>query len=125
MADVARKPFSFRAFWSLLAGIALVGLPWTGIENHVHQFDGMTAERHAWMAAHNVLAAVFVVAVLAHAVLNGRSLLRHARGITGRLLPASREALVALAIAAGLLFLSVGHARALGGASPADTHEAR
>lgn len=125
MADVARKPFSYRAFWSLLAGIALVGLPWTGIENHLHQFDGLTAERHAWMAAHNALALVFVVAVTAHAVLNWRPLLRYARGITGRILPASREVLVALAIAAGLLFLSVGHAGALGAASPAATHETR
>lgn len=114
MADSVRRPFHYRAFWSLLAGIAVLGLPWTGIENHLHQLDGITAERHAWMAAHNVLATVLVIAIAAHVFLNWRPLLRHARGLAGRFLPVSREIVVALAIAAGLLFLAVGHAQLAG-----------
>lgn len=114
MADAVRKPFSYRAFWSLLAGIAVLGLPWSGIENHLHQLDGLTGERHAWMAAHNLLATLLVVAVAAHAVLNWRTLLRHARGLAGRIAPVSRELVVALAITAGLLLLAVGHTRLAG-----------
>ncbi len=111
MTETTPKRFSFRAFWSLLLAATMIGLPWTGIENHLHGFEGLTMARHAWMAAHNVLALLFVVAIVAHLVLNGRALLRHARGLAARVLPLSREALVALVLTAGLVFLSVGHAR--------------
>ena len=60
------------------------------------------------MAAHNVLATLFVVAVAAHLVMNWRPLLRHARGLAGRIAPVSRELVVALAITAGLLLLASG-----------------
>lgn len=109
-----RKPFNYRALWSLLLAATVIGLPWTGIENHLHGFDGLSVERHAWMSAHNVLALLFVIAVVAHVAMNGRALLRHARGLAARALPLSREALVALALTAGLLFLSVGHAQVAG-----------
>ncbi len=109
-----RRPFNYRAFWSLLLAVTVVGLPWTGIENHLHGFDGITLERHAWMSAHNILALLFVIAVVAHVVMNGRALLRYARGVAARVLPLSREAAVALALAGGLLFLAVGHAQVAG-----------
>jgi hypothetical protein len=63
------------------------------------------------MAAHNTLAVLFVVAVVAHAALNWRPLLRHVRGLSARALPLSREAVTALAITAALLLLSLGHVR--------------
>ncbi len=103
------RPFNARAFWSLLAALTLVGLPWTGIELHLHQADPLTFERHAWMAAHWTLAALFTVAVVAHAVLNFRALSRYARGLAARILPVSREALTALALTGALLFVAVGH----------------
>ncbi len=112
--EAIRKPFNFRAFWSLLLAVTAIGLPWTGIENHLHGFDGISVERHAWMSAHNVLALLFVTAVVAHAVVNGRALLRYARGLAARVLPLSREALVALALAGGLVFVCVGHAQVAG-----------
>ena len=128
----ARRPFNWRAFWSLVLAATVVGLPWTGIENHLLGFDGLTQARHIWMTAHNVLAAQFVVAVMAHVVMNGRTLLRHARGLATRLAPLSREALVALAVTAWLLFFSVGHAQVAGdrggprhGAEKADVHGTR
>jgi len=110
-----RKPFDYRAFWSLLLAATAVGLPWTGIENHLHGFEGPTVERHAWMSAHNVLAVLFTVSVAAHLAMNGRALLRHARGLAVRILPLSREALVAVGLTAGLLLLAVGHAAVAGG----------
>ncbi len=121
-----RRPFNYRAFWSLLLAAAVIGLPWTGLENHLHGFDGITVERHAWMSAHNVLGLLFVIAVVAHVIMNGRALLRYARGLAARVLPLSREAVVAVALTAGLLFLAVGHAQLAGegggrGAAPAET----
>jgi polyferredoxin len=124
MTEATKKPFNYRAFWSLLAAITVVGLPWTGIENHDHQFEGLTAARHGWMAAHNILATLFVVAVVAHVVLNWRTLLKHARGLMGRVVPLSREALVALAVTAGLLLVFVGHTR-LAGDRPVGAAHAR
>lgn len=61
------KPFNARAFWSLLAALTLLGLPWSGIELHLHQADPASVERHAWMAAHWTLATLFTIAVIAHA----------------------------------------------------------
>ncbi len=132
MKEATKKPFNWRALWSLLLAATVVGLPWTGIENHLLGFGGLTMERHAWMAAHNVLAGLFVISVVVHVVLNGRALLRHARGLVARLVPLSREAVVALALTAGLLFLSVGHAVVAGDrgtpehcADEGDVHGAR
>ncbi len=103
------KPFNARAFWSLLAALTLVGLPWTGIELHLHQADPLTFERHAWMAAHWTLAALFTAAVVAHAVLNFRALSRYARGLAVRIVPVSREAFTALVLTGALLLVGVGH----------------
>jgi hypothetical protein len=108
MSETAKRRFSWRAFWSLLLLLTAAGLAWTGLENHELGFDGLTAARHAWMSAHNALALLFVVAVAAHVLLNGKALLRHARG-TPRW--PSREVVVALTVTAGLLFLTVGHAQ--------------
>jgi hypothetical protein len=108
MSDTTKTPFRWRAFWSLLLIVTTVGLAWSGVQNHELGLDGLTTARHAWMSAHNTLALLFVVAVAAHVVLNGKALLRHAHGLAARL--PSREAMVALAVTAGLLLLAVGHA---------------
>ncbi len=107
-----RRRFSWRAFWSLLLVLTAVGLAWSGIQNHELGFDGLTTARHAWMSAHNALAFLFVAAVIGHVVLNGRALLRHAHGLAVRL--PSREAIAALTLTAGLLFVAVGHAQLAG-----------
>lgn len=110
MTDTKGKPFNGRAFWSLLAAVTLAGLPWTGIEVHLHQADPLTGDRHAWMAAHWVLAMLFTVAGTAHVILNFRVLSRYARALPSRLVPASREALAAIVLTGALLLLGVGHA---------------
>jgi|GEM_PF-1698649 len=116
MTEPTRKPFNSRAFWSLLAALTLAGLPWTGLEVHLHQADPLFVDRHAWMAAHWVLAALFTVAGTAHLLLNLRALARYARALPARLLPASREALLAIALTGALLFVGVGHAFVAGAA---------
>ena len=114
MSEASRKPFSYRAFWSLQLAVTAPGLPWSGIQLHAAGHGGWTPAAHAWMAAHWVLALLFTVAAAGHLVLNGRALLRYARGLAARVPPLSREGMVALTLTAGLLFLAVGHTR-LGG----------
>jgi hypothetical protein len=111
MSNEMRKPFNYRAFWSLLAALSVAGLPWTGLQNHLHQLEPLNAERHGWMAAHNSLALIFMVAAIAHVVLNGRALVRYARNLASRRPAVSREAVVALVLTAGLVLVAVGHTR--------------
>ncbi len=116
MNETTTRRFRWRAFWSLLLVLTAVGLAWTGIQNHELGLDGLTTARHAWMSAHNALAFLFLTAVTGHVVLNGRALLRHARGLAARL--PSREAVTAVVLTAGLLFLAVGHAQLAGDRGP-------
>jgi hypothetical protein len=106
-----RRPFSYRAFWSLLLAVTGLGLPWSGVELHAAGHHGWTTATHAWMAVHWVSALLFMIAVVGHVVMNGRVLLRYVRGLASRVLPLSREAVAALAITTGLLLLAVGHTR--------------
>ena len=102
--------FNWRAFVSLAALFSGLGLPITGISNHVHQFEPMNTVRHAWMAAHNSLGLLFVVFALWHVVLNRRALFNHLRGLAACVPAISRETMTALALVAFVLFLFVGHA---------------
>ncbi len=130
MSEITERRFRWRAFWSLLLLPTAVGLAWTGLQNHELGFDALTVTRHAWMSAHNALALLFLTAVTGHVVLNGRALLRHARGLAARL--PSREAVAALLLTAGLLLVAVGHARMAGDRGPGphggeggDVHDGR
>ena len=106
-----RRHFNYRAFWSLLLAVTGLGLPWSGIELHAAGHQRGIGVGHPWMAVHWSLAALFMIAMVAHVVMNGRVLLRHARGLAAGMLPLSREALAVLAIATSLLLLGVGHTR--------------
>ncbi len=104
------KPFNHRAFVSMMIAIAGIGLPITGIANHLLQFEPLTIRRHAWMAAHNSLGFLFVVCALWHVVLNRRALLNHARGLAARAVALSREAVCAVALIALTTAVAAGHA---------------
>ena len=54
------RPFNPRAFVALMVGFSGIGLPMTGIANHIFGFSPLTIERHAWMSAHTVLGLLFV-----------------------------------------------------------------
>ena len=110
MKENSRRSFNRRAFVSLTAVLALIGLPITGIANHCLQFEPMTRERHAWMSAHNSLGLVFVVFMAWHVALNRRALLHYARGLTGRLALVSRETLCAALLVGLVMFVMIGHA---------------
>ena len=110
MKKLTKKPFNMRALVALIIALAGLGLPVTGIANHVHQMEPMTVQRHAWMAAHNMLGTLFVVFSIVHIILNRRALLKYASGLATRLPRASREATCAAALIAVVLTIAVGHA---------------
>jgi hypothetical protein len=114
-----RRPFDLRAFWALLAALSFAGLPLTGLQTHRLAFGPFTVERHAWMAAHDLLALAFAVAAAAHVALHRRALLRHARALARRGPGLSREAWLALALTSTLLLAAAGHAHLAGDRSAA------
>ncbi|HEY3266534.1 MAG TPA: DUF4405 domain-containing protein [Armatimonadota bacterium] len=109
METAARKRFNRRAFASLMAAFAGAGLPVTGVANHLLQFDPLTPERHAWMAAHNSLAFLFLAFALWHVALNRRALLNALRGRLTPIPALSREAALAAAVVTLTTSLAVGH----------------
>lgn len=113
--EKTRRKFNARAFTALMIALSGLGLPVTGIFNHVYGFDPLTVGRHAWMSAHNLLGVLFVVFAVWHVVLNRRPLWNHLRSTAARLPAVSREALLAGAIVALLVGLTVGHALHAGG----------
>lgn len=102
MTDVFNK----RAFVAAMAVFSGLGLPLTGLANHLLGFAPLTTGRHAWMAAHNVMGILFAVFVTWHIVLNRRMLAHHLRQAAAM----SREAGLAVAITGALLVLAVAHA---------------
>jgi hypothetical protein len=104
------RAFSTRAFVALMICFSGLGLPVTGIANHIYGFSPPTFERHAWMSAHNALGILFVVFSIWHVLLNSRALWSHMRSAAGRLPAISREALLAGAFVALALLVFAGHA---------------
>ncbi len=105
MKITAKKSFNPRAFVALTAAVAGLGLPVTGLANHLLQHGSMGMERHAWMSAHNALGILFVVFALWHAFLNRRLLLNHMRGLAGRQPGISGEAVCAVVLVGVAFFL--------------------
>ncbi len=109
MEQAARR-FNTRAFVALTIALSGLGLPVTGIANHVYAFMPMTVARHAWMAAHNILGLLFLGFGAWHVVLNRRALANHAKGLAAKVPSVSREAVVAALVVGAIVFLFVSHA---------------
>lgn len=105
-STIRTAPFNKRAFIGAMALFTGISLPLSGLANHLLGFDGLSLERHAWMAAHNVMAVLFSIFVVWHAVLNRHMLARHLRAASHL----SREAVWAGTIVGLLGFVAVGHA---------------
>jgi hypothetical protein len=106
----SRKPFDRRAFTVLGASLTGIGLPVTGIMNHLYQHDPTSVSLHAWMPAHWILGFLFMFFVIWHLILNSRALGKHFRGIIVKRILISREAFCAVSIVVFfLLVILVGH----------------
>jgi hypothetical protein len=101
--------FNVRSFVTIMLVFSGSLLPATGLANHLYGFSQFTTARHAWMAAHNVLGALFVIFAIWHGILNRRTLWNHLRNMARGRLVLGREALLACGIMAVSL-LYVGHA---------------
>ncbi len=108
--EIPARAFNHRAFVAMVMAFSGLGLPVTGIVNHLYGFEPPSIERHAWMTAHNALGILFVAFSIWHVVLNRKVLWIHARGTAARLPSVSREAMLAGSTVAVLLALFVGHA---------------
>lgn len=110
MKNTEKKLFNLRGFAILTAGITGLGLPITGLANHLHQMDPLVSfSRHAWMAAHWILGILFMVSVVSHAVLNRRILLNYVRGHAASS-GLGREVLGAIILVVLMLLVAVDHA---------------
>jgi hypothetical protein len=107
-ATKAKKPFDQRAFTVLGAALTGLGLPITGIANHLYQHDPTSVSLHAWMPAHWILGFLFIFFVVWHLVLNRRTLWKHIQNSVKSRVFISREAFYAFTIVAFLLALSIG-----------------
>jgi len=103
------RTLNTRAFVTLMIAFSGLGLPVTGVANHIYGVS-LTVEHHAWMSAHNALGILFVVFSIWHVVLNRRALWSHVRNAAGRHLAISREAILAGIVVALALIVFVGHA---------------
>lgn len=99
--------FNKRAFVSIGMLISGLGLPYSGIMNHVLGFASMSPERHVWMSVHNILGVLFVIFSISHIRLNWKSLKNHAKNAANFLL--SKEAFYAVTLVGGLLTLAILH----------------
>ena len=108
-----RNPFNGRAFVALTAAISGIGLPVTGLGNHLCQAHPITHPYHAWMSAHNSLGILFFISAIWHAVLNRRVLAKYLRVASPRLSRGSREAIYAAGLVAVVLFVALAHIYAM------------
>jgi len=110
MKNTDRNFFNLRGFVILTATFTGLGLPITGLANHLQQAESLLSlSRHAWMSAHTILGIIFMLSIVSHAILNRRILLNYVRGHASR--PGiGREAVGSIILVTVMLFLAVGHA---------------
>ena len=108
METQAKKTFNKRAFISVAMFVSLLGLPISGIMNHNLQFEDFSAERHFWMAAHNISAILFTILALSHIILNYRVLIKYIKKAKEATM--SREAIFAIGLVVIIVALFSSHA---------------
>lgn len=108
MNNSEKKSFNLRGFIIVTATVTGLGLPITGLANHLLQMEPpISISRHAAMAAHTILGVLFMVSAVSHAILNRRMLFNYIRG---HACPGiGRETVGAIVLVAAMLFVAVGH----------------
>ncbi len=109
MEKKSEKRLNKRALVALVALISGIGLPFTGLGNHLLHSSSLHGPRHIWIVTHEVLGIIFMVSAIWHIILNRKALVNHIRGSLGRVAGMSREAFWAAAFVGIILFMSVGH----------------
>lgn len=110
MENQVSKPFNKRAFVTLMAAFSALGLPLTGLVNHLLAPGPHSFMRHAWMTAHNFLGIMFTLFAVIHISYNWRVLIRHVKNTSAAIPTISRETRYAAIILSVLLILAVSNA---------------
>jgi hypothetical protein len=109
MEERSRKRLNKRALVALIVLVSGIGLPFTGLGNHLLHSSSLHGPRHYWIVTHEVFGIIFMVAAIWHILLNRKALASHIRGSVGRVAGVSREAWWAAALVGIMLSVSVGH----------------
>src|SRR5512136_1350458 len=109
MEEKAKKTLNKRALAAMVALISGVGLPFTGLGNHLLHSSSLHGPRHFWIVTHEVLGIIFTVSAIWHIILNRKALANHLRGSAGRVACVSKEAFWAAALVVIMLFVAVSH----------------
>lgn len=104
----AKNKFNHRAFTSIGMFLSGIGIPFSGLMNHLTGFDPLTVERHLWMSVHNMLGLFFVIFSVWHIKLNWKPLKNHIKKAAVFFI--SREAAYAVTLIAFFLMLIIIHA---------------
>ena len=86
-----------------------IGLPFTGLGNHLLHSSSLHGPRHFWIVTHEALGIIFMLSAIWHIILNRKALVNHIRGSAGRVAGVSREAFWAAALVGIMLFVPVAH----------------
>jgi len=103
-----KQSFNKRAFISSAMLISGLSLPFTGLMNHLFQFDQLTLERHFWMSAHDIAGILFVIFSILHISLNWKALVNYVKRT--KELYISKEALTAIVLVIVIVGLISSHA---------------
>jgi hypothetical protein len=110
METITKKKFNKRAFISVAMFVSGLALPFSGLMNHLLQFEPMTTARHFWMSVHDASGILFAAFAITHVIFNWRSLLHYAKRIKG--IAFSSEAITAfllVLLVVGLISLHAFH----------------
>ena len=104
-----KRSFNLRAFVTLMAACTGLGLPFSGLANHLLQHAFFSVARHTFMAVHNVLGLLFCVFTIWHILLNRRALAGYMRRGMDQARGWKREMIYAGVLTGAALLLAVGH----------------
>ena len=110
MNNTTKKSFNKRAFVTLTATSAGLGLPITGLANHLFQMEPMGFTRHAWMAAHTGLGILCSIFVIWHIIFNYRAFFNYVGRLGSQRPGLNREVFWAVVLVGAVLVIAVGHA---------------
>jgi len=101
------RKFNIRVFTAVGMSISGIGLPVSGLMNHVLGFVPLTLERHLWMSIHWILGFFLTFFALWHVVLNRKPLANYLKKTV--LLSSGKEGILAAALVLFILAFGIFH----------------
>jgi hypothetical protein len=105
---VMKKPFNKRAFISTALFTSGLILPFSGLMNHILQFEELTVARHFWMSVHDISGLLFVIFSIIHISYNWKALINYAKKAKDIII--SKEAFIAIILVILIVGLISSHA---------------